>query len=104
MFSVVFQFQLFSTWGDPYYIGLNGLEFYDENGYRIRLTENNITAYPHSVNVLEGVVDDIRTPDKLIDGVNETYDGRHMWLAPILPGMVRTYFTKFNITYPAINL
>lgn len=88
VFSVVFQFQLFSTWGDPYYIGMNGLEFYDENGYRIRLTENNITAYPHSVNVLEGVSDDIRTPDKLTDGVNDTNDGRHMWLAPILPGMV----------------
>lgn len=84
----MFQFQLFSTWGDPYYIGMNGLEFYDENGYRIRLTENNITAYPHSVNVLEGVSDDIRTPDKLTDGVNDTNDGRHMWLAPILPGMV----------------
>lgn len=91
---VVFQFQLFSTWGDPYYIGLNGLEFYDENGYRIRLTENNITAYPHSVNVLEGVTDDIRTPNKLIDGVNDTTDGRHMWLAPILPGMVRVSLTR----------
>ena len=91
---VVFQFQLFSTWGDPYYIGLNGLEFYDENGYRIRLTQNNITAYPHSVNVLEGVTDDIRTPDKLIDGVNDTTDGRHMWLAPILPGMVRVSLTR----------
>ena len=86
---VVFQFQLFSSWGDPYYIGLNGLEFYDENGYQIQLTENNITAFPHSVNVLEGVKDDARTPDKLIDGINDTKDGRHMWLAPILPGIVR---------------
>ena len=92
MCLVVFQFQLFSTWGDPYYVGLNGLEFYDESGYRIRLTENDITAYPHSVNVLEGVTDDIRTPDKLIDGVNDTSDGRHMWLAPILPGIVRKLF------------
>ncbi|XP_078346621.1 katanin-interacting protein-like isoform X3 [Oculina patagonica] len=92
----VFQFQLFSTWGDPYYIGLNGLEFYDENGYRIRLTENDITAYPHSVNVLEGVTDDIRTPDKLIDGVNDTNDGRHMWLAPILPGMINLIYVVFD--------
>lgn len=97
---VVFQFQLFSTWGDPYYIGLNGLEFYDENGYRIRLTGNNITAYPHSVNELEGVSDDIRTPDKLIDGFNDTYDGRHMWLAPILPGIVIIYlFLSFFILF-----
>lgn len=92
----VFQFQLFSTWGDPYYIGLNGLEFYDENGYKIRLIENNVTAYPHSVNVLEGVTDDVRTPDKLIDGVNDTQDGRHMWLAPILPGMVNLIYVVFD--------
>lgn len=92
----VFQFQLFSTWGDPYYVGLNGLEFYDENGYRLRFTENNITAHPHSVNVLPGVVDDIRTPDKLIDGVNDTYDGRHMWLAPILPGLINLIYVVFD--------
>lgn len=94
---VVFQFQLFSSWGDPYYIGLNGLEFYDENGYQIRLTENNITAFPHSVNVLEGVKDDARTPDKLIDGINDTKDGRHMWLAPILPGIVRALSSIWGI-------
>jgi len=46
------------------------------------------------VNVLEGVTDDIRTPDKLIDGINDTTDGRHMWLAPILPGMVRVSLTR----------
>ena len=44
------------------------------------------------MNELEGVSDDIRTPDKLIDGVNDTYDGRHMWLAPILPGIVSFFF------------
>ena len=38
--------------------------------------------------MLDGVQDDIRTPDKLVDGVNDTMDGGHMWLAPILPGMV----------------
>lgn len=92
----VFQFQLFSSWGDPYYIGLNGLEFYDENGYQIRLTENNITAFPHSVNVLEGVKDDARTPDKLIDGINDTKDGRHMWLAPILPGIINFIYVVFD--------
>ena len=48
----------------------------------------DIGAHPESVNVLEGSARDVRTPDKLIDGVNETLDGRHMWLAPILPGKV----------------
>ena len=87
----MYQFQLFSAWGDPYYIGLNGLEFYDEDGYRIHLTENNVTAFPHSVNVLEGVSNDARTPDKLIDGFNDSNDGRHMWLAPILPGLASNF-------------
>ena len=47
-----------------------------------------MTAYPESCNVLQGVKDDVRTADKLIDGVNETDDGRHMWLAPVFPGLV----------------
>ncbi|KAH0503004.1 hypothetical protein LTLLF_189730 [Microtus ochrogaster] len=85
--TVIFQFQLLSSWGDPYYIGLTGLELYDEHGERIPLSQNNIAAFPDSVNALEGVCGDVRTPDKLIDQVNDTSDGRHMWLAPILPGL-----------------
>ncbi|NXC14405.1 K0556 protein, partial [Corythaeola cristata] len=84
----VFQFQLLTSWGDPYYIGLNGLELFNEHGEQILLTENNIAAFPDSVNILEDVSGDIRTPDKLIDRVNDTTDGRHMWLAPVLPGLV----------------
>lgn len=40
------------------------------------------------MNILEGVSGDVRTPEKLVDGVNDTLDGRHMWLAPILPNQV----------------
>lgn len=43
------------------------------------------------MNSLEGVCGDVRTPDKLIDQVNDTSDGRHMWLAPILPGLVSSW-------------
>jgi len=31
---------------------------------------------------------DVRTPDNLIDGVNDSVDGHHSWLAPILPNTV----------------
>ncbi|XP_069762164.1 katanin-interacting protein isoform X2 [Narcine bancroftii] len=92
----IFQLQLLTTWGDPYYIGLNGLELYDENGEKIHLTENNIAAFPDSVNVLESVSGDVRTPEKLIDGVNDTTDGRHMWLAPILPNLVNQVYIIFD--------
>eukprot|EP00066_Takifugu_rubripes_P013036 XP_011602302.1 PREDICTED: uncharacterized protein KIAA0556 homolog isoform X3 [Takifugu rubripes] len=92
----IFQLQLLTTWGDPYYIGLNGLEFYDQKHEKISLSENNIAAFPDSVNVLDNVSGDVRTPDKLIDGVNSTHDGRHMWLAPVLPGLVNHVYVIFD--------
>nr|XP_043869354.1 katanin-interacting protein isoform X1 [Solea senegalensis] len=102
----IFQLQLFTTWGDPYYIGLNGLEFYDQNQERISLSDNNIAAFPDSVNVLDNVSGDVRTPDKLIDGVNSTHDGRHMWLAPVLPGLVNRVYVIFDqpVTVSMIKL
>ena len=57
-------------------------------GYDSLEASSDIAAFPDSVNSLEGVCGDVRTPDKLIDEVNNTSDGRHMWLAPILPGLV----------------
>ncbi|XP_058252111.1 katanin-interacting protein isoform X2 [Hemibagrus wyckioides] len=102
----IFQLQLLTTWGDPYYIGLNGLEFYDHNDERIPLSDNNIAAFPDSVNVLDGVCGDVRTPDKLIDSINNTHDGRHMWLAPVLPGLVNRVYVIFDkpVTVSMIKL
>lgn len=48
----------------------------------------DVSAVPSSLNDLNpstGV--DTRTVDKLFDGVNDTFDDRHMWLAPILPSL-----------------
>ncbi|XP_019902350.3 protein KIAA0556 isoform X2 [Esox lucius] len=102
----IFQLQLLTTWGDPYYIGMNGLEFYDQNDQKIPLSDNNIAAFPDSVNVLDSVNGDVRTPDKLVDGVNNTHDGRHMWLAPVLPGLVNRVYVIFDqpVTVSMIKL
>ncbi|XP_064178298.1 katanin-interacting protein isoform X3 [Anguilla rostrata] len=102
----IFQLQLLTTWGDPYYIGLNGLEFYDQHDAKIPLSDNNIAAFPDSVNVLDSVNGDVRTPDKLVDGVNDTDDGRHMWLAPVLPGLVNRVYVIFDqpVTVSMIKL
>ncbi|XP_061562619.1 katanin-interacting protein isoform X2 [Phycodurus eques] len=102
----IFQLQLLTTWGDPYYIGLNGLEFYNQNHEKISLSDHNIAAFPDSVNVLDNVSGDVRTPDKLIDGFNSTQDGRHMWLAPVLPGLVNRVYVIFDqpVTVSMIKL
>lgn len=92
----IYQLQLFSTWGDPYYIGLNGIELYDASFNKITLTDSNISAHPNSVAVLEQMQKDVRTPDKLIDGENDSTDGRHMWLAPVLPGMLNRVYVIFD--------
>uniref|UniRef100_A0A0A9Z7V0 KATNIP domain-containing protein n=1 Tax=Lygus hesperus TaxID=30085 RepID=A0A0A9Z7V0_LYGHE len=93
----VFQFQLLSSWGDQYYVGLNAIEMYDTSGQLIQINEDYVSAHPSSVNILDGIEEDVRTPDKLVDGTNNTVDGRHMWLAPILPGIVNTVYIKFDM-------
>ncbi|XP_035728476.1 protein KIAA0556-like [Vespa mandarinia] len=102
----VYQIIIFSSWGDSYYVGLNGIEFVGINGHQIKLNSDNIAAYPESINILEGIDNDIRTPDKLIDGVNDNDDGQHSWLAPILPGETNRIYIVFSYptTVSAIKL
>ena len=82
----IFKFVLLSTHGDPHYIGLNGLELYDGDNNLIELDETNVEASPKDINALPFVensgVKDVRTLDKLYDGVNESFEDEHMWLAP----------------------
>ncbi|CAG9788853.1 unnamed protein product [Diatraea saccharalis] len=49
----VLQISIFSTWGDPYYVGLTGVELYDPRGEPIPLTET--TAFKVAVTKLSRV-------------------------------------------------
>ncbi|MCP9260924.1 Protein CBR-PGHM-1 [Dirofilaria immitis] len=86
-----------SSWGDEYYIGLNGIEFYNHHEELIKLLPQNLAAFPESVNILPNVNDDPRTSDKLIDGCNDTKNSSHMWLTPILPNRYARVFVIFDI-------
>lgn len=45
---------ILSTWGDPHYVGLMGIEIFDQSGHIVHLTnvENQIWANPSDINVL----------------------------------------------------
>jgi len=81
----VLKLLLLSSWGDLHYIGLNGVELYDHRGRKVPLQPNNYRAVPSSINDLgPRKTLDVRTVDKLFDGVNDTFDDGHMWLAPLM--------------------
>lgn len=41
----VLQLTIFSTWGDPYYVGLTGVELYDTAMKLIPVTESSMYSY-----------------------------------------------------------
>jgi hypothetical protein len=92
---------ILSTWGDPYYLGLMGIELFDSCGHLITLAnpDAQIWADPANINVLpeysNSEFSDPRTVDNLLDGVNQTCDDLHSWLAPFTHG--RNHFVYINL-------
>eukprot|EP00873_Tetraselmis_striata_P042062 jgi/Tetstr1/462326/TSEL_007333.t2 len=74
---------ILATWGDPYYMGLTGLEVLGPRGQPLPLTRASLDACPRDLNAIPGYLGDDRTLDKLLDGTNLTTNDAHMWLAPM---------------------
>lgn len=81
-------FELQSTHGDQYYVGLNGIELYDGTGNLITFPSpsSSIRASPSDLNVLRPDKKDPRVISNLLDGNNCTCDDMHLWLAPYSAG------------------
>ncbi|KAF8571642.1 hypothetical protein P879_02414 [Paragonimus westermani] len=96
----VYQLQIYSAWHDRYYVGLNGLELIDMSGAPVPKKEFSIFASPSSINELRlgnSISPDVRTVDKLVDGMNSGKDmAHHCWLAPILPDKLPCIYIVFN--------
>ena len=72
------------TQGDPWYVGLTGVQLLTVRGgvvQAVPLPPSALAACPRDINV-DGHVGDDRTLDKLVDGVNLTTQDTHMWLIP----------------------
>jgi len=99
---------IYSNWGDSYYIGLNGIDIFDGKGCLISasnsVTEQShrdaneheekekassrriegITADPIGMRVLPEASNDPRVVANLLNGFNFTKNDLHVWMAPII--------------------
>jgi hypothetical protein len=102
---------ILSTWGDKYYVGLNGIEIFGVDGklvkarrVRVALLGRSrplkiffqVTAVPPDVNVLPECNNDPRVVSNLLDGVNRTQDDMHIWLAPFEMGCSHIITVEFE--------
>ncbi len=87
---------LLLAWGDPHYVGLNGLEIYDANNNLVPLFAEMIEAQSQDINMLRQEKTDVRTLDTLYDGVNSTFDDRHLWLSPFTAGQKQSDILEFS--------
>jgi hypothetical protein len=84
-----------STWGDANYVGLNGLELFDQLGRLCVLASRqnderfsrciaSVHSFPSDINCLSmfGGPPDPRFVTNLLDGRNFTRSDLHVWLAP----------------------
>lgn len=75
-----------SSWGDTNFVGLAGINvLVTTKCVPLALDSRRITAEPRDLSTL-GRCDDPRTPEKLLDGMNDTTDDTHMWLIPFTKG------------------
>ncbi|KAL1488975.1 hypothetical protein ABEB36_014756 [Hypothenemus hampei] len=89
----ILTINILTTWGDKYYVGLNGIEIFNEQGDipKVQL----ISAVPSDVNILPECQNDPRIVSNLLDGINRTKDDLHIWLAPFYSGKKHVITIEF---------
>jgi hypothetical protein len=74
-----------TTWGDEYYVGLNGIDIFDDEGSLIwaKHRVSAVVGNPSDINILPDYDNDPRKVTNLLNGNNFTRDDLHVWLAPV---------------------
>lgn len=63
--------------------------FSDQGEKLLARQKFKLKVTPSSVSSLAGYETDTRTPDKLVNGINETYNDENVWLAPFVSDIDR---------------
>lgn len=76
--------------GDPFYVGITGIELFDGSGHPIIIDSpaTQVWADPSDINVLPEYTNDPRVAENVVDGHCHTCSDLHAWLAPF---EVRSY-------------
>lgn len=94
---------ILSTWGDKYYVGLNGIEIFSSTGEPAKIKEI------YAVTSINQSLDNNRNPhnvNNLINGINRTRDDANLWLTPYTSGdhhYVQMIF-EYTITIAMIRI
>ena len=87
--GVALRIEIYSTWGDDLFVGLNGLDIFDENGVLINSNSStksaikNVFADNRDVLIPTEFQNDPREVSNLMNGTNFTRNDLHVWLAPL---------------------
>jgi Domain of unknown function (DUF4457) len=85
----VLQIDILSTWGDDLYVGLNGLDVFDEQGNLISSPKGGKSSVVKvetdlsSMEIAPEYQNDPREVSNLMNGTNFTRNDLHVWLAPL---------------------
>lgn len=86
--GMLLTFKLLSNYGDEYYVGLDGVEIFDENNRLVNFkksghlsTEGFVTAVPYSLADIG--IEDSRVPTNLMSAPMHDPTGYTTWLSPL---------------------
>jgi hypothetical protein len=94
----VLKVVLHSSWGDRFFIGLNGIEVFSDKGENIT-TKNlsQVRADPSSISKLPGYEKDRRVVGNLVNGKHGSATESNSWLAPLLSDVEKIEKGRPNI-------
>jgi hypothetical protein len=90
------EINILDTWGDIFYVGLNGIEVLDKHFEPINLKEDQLDAKPRDMNSIPGYSGDHRVLENLVNGENSSSKDQDIWLIPYTAGEDHTVRILFS--------